>query len=133
MTRYYFHVWNGEEYEHDDTGIECESSDEAYFQAFQGAGEISLDMLRRGRGATRYRFDVVDSEGRLIHAVPFTEAMGRTVANQPVSGFIRSASRGYDLASDLVRQIAIAQEILATSRKLLACPFGIPSVAGRNS
>jgi len=120
MTRYFFHVWNGRKYEHDDTGIELESADAAYMAAFHGAGEITIDMLRQGRGATRYRFDIVDCKGRLVHIVPFTEAMGKSVANRPASGFISSASRGYDLAADVASEIAKARQNLKLCRELLA-------------
>jgi len=120
MTRYFFNLWTCDAYVIDEMGIELESADEAYLEAFHCAREISIDMLRQRRSARRYRFDVVDSQGRLVHAVLFTEAMGQPVANKPASGFIAGASRGYELASDLAREIATARQNLQTCRQLLA-------------
>jgi hypothetical protein len=128
MSRYYFHLWTGDEYQTDDIGIELKDADNAYLEAFHGAREISVEMLRGRRSATRYRFDVVDCRGRLVHAVQFSEAMGRPVANRPASGFIASASRGYDLASDLAREIATARKNLQTCRELSALSQTPPPV-----
>jgi hypothetical protein len=133
MSRYYFHLWTGAQYDADETGIELKDADQAYLEAYHGAREISIEMLRQRKSAMRYRFDVVDSQGRLVHAVEFSEAMGRPVANKPASTFIASASRGYDLASDVAREIATAQQNLQACRELLAFspalarPRGIPS------
>ena len=120
MSRYYFHLWTGDEYQIDCTGVELADAEEAYLEAVHGAREVSFEVLREKRSAARYRFDVVDCHGRLLHAVLFSEAMGQRVANKPASGFIADASRGYELASDLAREIATARQNLQTCRELLA-------------
>lgn len=122
MSRYYFHLWTRDGYLMDDTGIELKDAEEAYLEAVHGAREISMEALRERRSAMRYRFDVVDSRGRLVHAVLFSEAMGQPVANKPASAFVAGASRGYELASDLAREIATARQNLQTCRELLAFP-----------
>ena len=120
MSRYYFHLRTNDEYVIDDTGIELQDAEEAFLEAIDGAREIAMEMLRHRRSAARYRFDVVDSDGRLMHAVPFSEAMGQRVANRPASGFLAGASRGYELANDLALEIATARHNLQTCRRLLA-------------
>ncbi len=124
MSLYYFHLATPDQYLVDDTGIELEDAEEAYLEAFHSAREISLDMLRGRRSARRYRFDVVDGQGSLVHAVLFSEAMGQPVGTKPASGFIAGTSRGSELASDLAREIAKARRSLQTCRELLAfSPF----------
>ncbi|PZO46210.1 MAG: hypothetical protein DCF16_19260 [Alphaproteobacteria bacterium] len=120
MSRYFFHLWTRDGYEIDDTGIELEDAEAAYLEAFYSAREISIEMLRSKRNATRYRYDVVDCQGRLVHEVLFAEAMGQPLAKNPASGFVASASRGCALASDLAREIATARQNLQTCRELLA-------------
>lgn len=124
MSLFYFHLATPDQYLLDDTGTELEDADEAYLEAFHSAREISIEMLRTRRSARRYRFDVVDGRGRLVHAILFSEAMGQPVANKPASGFVAGASRGCELASDLAREIATARRNLQTCRELLAfSPF----------
>lgn len=120
MSRYYFHLWTRDGYEIDDTGVELEDAEAAYLEAFHSAREISIEMLRARRSAWRHRFDVVDSQGRLVHEVLFSEAMGQRVAHYPASGFVAGASRGYALATELSREIALAQRNLQTCRALIA-------------
>ncbi|MDZ4759655.1 MAG: hypothetical protein SGJ21_01100 [Alphaproteobacteria bacterium] len=120
MSRYHFHLRTRDGYVFDENGMELRDAEAAYLEAVHSAREISIDMLRGGRSATRYRFDVVDCRGSLVHEVLFSEAMGQRVANNPASGFVAGASRGYLIASALAREIATARRNLKTCRELLA-------------
>ncbi len=120
MSRYFFHLWTRDGYEIDHIGTDMKDAEEACLEAFRSAREISMEMLRVGQLATRYRFDVVDCQGRLVHEVLFSEAMGQPVVNNPTSEFAVGTSRGYALASDLAREIATARQNLRTCRELLA-------------
>jgi len=124
MSQYYFHLWTSDGYEVDEIGMELEDAEAAYLEAFHSAREISADRLNAGQSAWRYRFDVVDCQGRLVHEVSFAEAMGQRVANNPASAFVAGASRGYALASELSREIALARRNLQRCRELLAASRG---------
>lgn len=120
MSRYHFHLFTPDEYIVDDIGIELADSNRAYLEAVKGAREVSIEMLREGQSVLSCRFEVVDSQGRLIHAVPFSEALGRSVAGRPAVRYDAQAARGYELAGDLAREIEMARQHLATCRQLSA-------------
>ena len=120
MTRYYFHLWTRDEYVMDEIGVELAGADDAYLEAVHGAREITIELLRESRSPARYRFDVVDNCGRLIHSLMFSEALGQPLANISGAGFLAGASRGYKLAGDLAREIATARQNLQTCRDLIA-------------
>lgn len=121
MSLYYFHLWNGHEYEVDQTGIELENSEAACLEAFLGAREIWLQLLRERQNPARYRFDVVDDQGRSVHEISFTEALGLRMARRPSpSECVTLVNRGYVLAAELTREIARAKKNLQASRDLIA-------------
>jgi hypothetical protein len=123
MSLYYFHLWTGDQYELDETGLELRDASAAYLEAFDSARAVWIERLHERRSAARYRYDVFDCHGRLVHEVPFSEAMCQPIAKKPATGFVASADRGYALAADLAREIATAQHNLRACRELLAYPF----------
>src|SRR3569623_708404 len=46
--------------------------------AWSAIGEINLDLLRQGRASTGHRFEVCDTEGRLVFELAFSDVLAPT-------------------------------------------------------
>ncbi len=123
MSRYYFHLWTGVEYEKDDFGIEFKNADTALLDAFHSAQEMSVEVARQRQDWAKYRFDIVDESGHVVHELTFSEAMGkRQVKNLLPPDFAARAERGRKLSAELAQEIERTRKSLLTFRELCANP-----------
>lgn len=106
MTRFYFHLATGEDYERDEIGSEHVDANQAYLEAFEAAQQMTLDLIRERRHVGRHRFDICDERGRLIMQVPFAEIVGQRIGPQEA---VAVAHRGQALVAEVRDQIITAR------------------------
>jgi hypothetical protein len=78
MTRYYFHIKQGDQTVLDDEGIECESLYAVRDEALQSAREIMGDGVRSGALDESRTFVVKDDKGDIVHELPFQAAISHS-------------------------------------------------------
>jgi hypothetical protein len=116
MTRYYFHLWDGERYVVDEVGDELESAEAAYLEAFAVVQEMVVDLVRERRDPAAHQLNVVDASGRALFEVMFAEALG--VAAAP-AGLAPDRRRPRALLQSVAQQIAVARTTLAAAKQTL--------------
>ena len=72
MAQYYFHLWTGDNYEMDATGLDLASADAAYLEAYRAAQDLCCELIQERCAPTTYRFEVADKSGRKIFDLPFS-------------------------------------------------------------
>src|SRR5262245_21470389 len=75
MPRYHFHLWTGDAYELDVSGLDVADAEAAYLEAFQAAQEICAEMIRERKNPTRARFEITDHKANKLGEVLFSELM----------------------------------------------------------
>lgn len=76
MTRFYFHIRDGEELRKDTTGVELPSVEAAREEALASARDILADEIRHGEALDTRRFEVWDDTGVPHFILPFKGAIG---------------------------------------------------------
>ena len=76
MTRFYFHIRDGEELLKDATGVELPSVEAAREEALASARDFLADEIRHGAQLDTRRFEVWDEEGVPHFILPFRGAIG---------------------------------------------------------
>ena len=76
MPRYRFNVHDGLGLVEDEEGCELPDAESARGEAVKGARSLIAEDVLHGRLDLAGRVDVLDSEGRLLFSVSFTEAAG---------------------------------------------------------
>lgn len=74
MSRYFFHIEDGEEQIKDLEGIELEGLDAVRDEALQSARELMSEGILNGRQSDGRRFVVTDEGGVIVAEIPFAEA-----------------------------------------------------------
>jgi hypothetical protein len=74
MSRYFFHIEDGEEQIKDLEGIELEGLDAVRDEALQSARELMSEGILNGRQPDGRRFVVTDEGGVIVAEIPFAEA-----------------------------------------------------------
>ena len=75
MPLYYFHLRDGEDLLLDPEGRELEDSEQIAKAALREARSIISDDALRGRIRLDQHIDVEDSERRIVHRLPFADAL----------------------------------------------------------
>jgi len=75
MPLFYFHLLVGKQRYPDDMGIEFDSLEAAYLNAFEGMREMWVELLKEGDDPTTRSFEISDSDGKILLIVPFTEVL----------------------------------------------------------
>jgi hypothetical protein len=109
VTRYFFHFLSPGGREEDLVGLEFENPDAAYVGAWEGAREISAEMLKAGQNPNPCAFEVWDGELGLAFELPFAEVL-RPPARRPVAPA--------DLADRVQRAARLQQAQLALNAEL---------------
>ena len=76
MTRFYFHVRDGDALRKDTIGVDLPSVDAAREEALASARDILADEIRHGEALDRRRFEVWDEAGVPHFILPFKGAIG---------------------------------------------------------
>ena len=118
MPRFYLHLWNGAEFVVDLEGDELPNVEAAYLEAFEAAKEMAADLIRSHEDPTTYRFDVVDSAGRAVFELPFSEVLGQPRPKRPPSNR-PDMKRRRELLASVAEEIMIARAVMASARATL--------------
>ena len=74
MARYFFHLRDGSDQLLDPDGLELPNQKAVEAETLRAARDTLSNELRLGRLDLRYRIDVEDETGRLVHRLPLEEA-----------------------------------------------------------
>ena len=125
MARYFFDLVGPKGAQHDDVGGEFATLESAYFEAYGAALEISIEMLQHREDPNGRRFEVRDSERRLVIELPFAEVLhpGASVARPPDvdihAALQTSIGRSRVLKAELVDGLAKAAASIEVARATL--------------
>lgn len=75
MPKFFFHYREDNDYSTDEQGIEFESVEDAYLNAYEGAVDMWGELLKERRDPRRSAFEVTNDKGQLLFVFPFTEAL----------------------------------------------------------
>jgi hypothetical protein len=75
MTRFFFHIRDGEEYLEDEEGVELPDLDTAHHEAISAAREMISDMVLRGKVINGQAFEIANADGQILKVVPFKSAI----------------------------------------------------------
>lgn len=75
MTRFYFHMRDGTDELLDPDGIRCQDMEGVRRSALEAALDVMGGDLRKGIVDLRYRIDVEDQSGEVVHTLPFGQAV----------------------------------------------------------
>jgi hypothetical protein len=73
MPRYYFGFRQGNVVSRDHDGLEVDSLETAYLQAFWAARELWHECLLRQRDPMECAFEITDDDDNLLMVLPFSE------------------------------------------------------------
>ncbi len=75
MPRYHFNFFDDTAYFADEVGVELDSVETAFLEAFRGAQDIWHERLRQRRDPRACSFDVTDHQGAVLFVLPFAEVL----------------------------------------------------------
>lgn len=87
MTRYFFHVWDGDDCAPDGEGADFDSDEAARQCAITSARELLEEAIRQGRIEASFRFEVEREDGGRLQPLPF----GLTVTGLPADPTLRTS------------------------------------------
>jgi hypothetical protein len=125
MPRYYFHLWTGDAYELDATGLEVANAEAAYLEAFQAAQDICAEMIRERKNPLRARFEITDHNANTLSEVAFSELIkdrprAPSLPEVMLAQIGRRQADTLRLHREVVREICEAQQTLRDSYRTLA-------------
>jgi hypothetical protein len=121
MAKYYFHLWTGGNYEMDAAGLDLESAESAYLEAYRAAQDLCGELIRERCAPATYRFEVADQSGRKIFDLPFSEIIEAS-APRPLPlkrGSASSRGRLESATLALMKEIERVQVTMGKSRDAL--------------
>lgn len=74
MPRYYLHVRDGVDQMLDPDGSDLPDLDAAISSAIAGARDLLAAGMKTGVLDLRYRMDIENSDGEILHTIPFADA-----------------------------------------------------------
>jgi hypothetical protein len=126
MPRFYFHLRGEDGVSRDTEGIDFESMDEAFLDAFRAATDLWRELLIARKDPRRHAFEIADAAGQVLTVLPFMEVLetarsgtdrGSTLRTfQDVQATIRRSSAARDA---IASEIRAAWNHLAEARVLL--------------
>jgi hypothetical protein len=116
MPRFFFNYRERNEFTVDDTGVEFESFELAYLDAFSTAREMWPEIMARRIDPRACAFEIVDSDGNLLVVLNFGELLencGPPSAPHEIEG---TFARAIDTAHQTKRKLAEFQQELDRTR-----------------
>jgi len=127
MPCFYFHLGTAHGLNPDGIGLELRDAETAYLEAFRTFQDMWADLPRKREDSTRYTFEITDSLGQMIQALPFSEVLdstrGHTVRRKlphPTRTAQELADWIWCLAAALDEQVRLARERIRHSQELLS-------------
>ena len=84
MPLYYFHFAVGRKRYPDELGVQFDSVEAAYLDAFRAAEEMWIELIKKGEDPTTGSFEICDTNGDLLLILPFKEVL-KPVRKPPLS------------------------------------------------
>ncbi|MDQ0558665.1 hypothetical protein QO004_000440 [Rhizobium mesoamericanum] len=75
MTRYFFHIRDGDDLVEDTDGVELPDHASAREEAVRAAREMLAEKLLLGERIDGELFEVTDESGRVVETIPFKSVM----------------------------------------------------------
>lgn len=76
MTRYFFHIRDGEELIGDEEGVELRNEEAARGEADRAARDLLIDQIKQRRPLDHRRFEVWDEDGVPLFILPIRSVIG---------------------------------------------------------
>jgi hypothetical protein len=120
MPRFYFHLRTDQGVSRDTDGIDFESINEAYLDAFRAATDLWRELLHARKDPRLHAFEITDASGEVLVVLPFTEVLDTASAPRKAR---HSTSRAFASAQETFRRNsaltdAIVSEIRAARNHL---------------
>jgi len=122
VPRFFFNYREGGEYTLDRLGVEFETFELAYLDAFDAAREMWPEIMDRRVDPRICGFDIVNSEGIVVALVNFGEVLENCTRGRPVTAgkILVSCSEAVDNAHRARRMLSEFQEQIDQTRRQLA-------------
>ncbi len=125
MSLFYFDLIGPDAVEPDEMGLEFANLDDAYLEAVQAVGEITLELLRKQQDASRYRFEIRTAARVLALELPFSEVLRpsrppRAALTDTHERVRESLERSRTLKAELTEGLVKARASIETARATLA-------------
>lgn len=75
MSKYYFHIRNGDTFEVDDVGLDFSNLELAVADAKMAAKEMISDLLTADEIVDQQQFEITDNRGKVVATVPFRSVL----------------------------------------------------------
>jgi hypothetical protein len=129
MPGFFFHYRQADDYCVDDAGVEFDTFELAYLDAFETAREMWAELMSRRVDPRSCSFEIADSAGNILAILNFKEVLencaplnGRAPTHQIQQTFARAvetAHRARCLASDFNQQLVRARSQLESAKQLV--------------
>lgn len=122
MPKFFFNYREGGEYTLDRLGVEFETFELAYLDAFDAAREMWPEIMDRRVDPRICGFDIVNSQGIVVALVNFGEVLENCTRGKPVTAgkILVSCSEAVDNAHRARRMLSEFQEQIDQTRRQLA-------------
>lgn len=123
MPLFYFHLLVGKERYPDDLGVEFDSVEAAYLDAFRAAQEMWSELLKDGKDPTTHGFEISDADGKVLLTLPFKEVLEATRKPTPhsrtISASINLIELTQTITAALYQQIQDTRAIIEISKQTI--------------
>ena len=123
MPLFYFHLTVSGERSPDDLGVEFESVEAAYLDAFATAREMWSELLQRREDPTTHCFEICNADGELLLTLPFTEVLEAGQKPMRPSQAINASKNLIEktraLTAALIQQIEHTRAVIEITRQTL--------------
>ena len=124
MPHFFFNLCSPGAIETDTDGLQFESLDAAYLEAYRAALSISLELLHARVDPNAHRFEIRDAEGTLLLDLPFSEALRPTPSARPkrlpsAIAVSETFQRTEQLRGDIIAQVNRARLMVAAARETM--------------
>lgn len=129
MPLFYVNFLNDCELSLDTVGMEFDSVEDAYLDAYASVQEMWCELLRKRQNPMRCSFEITDTAGALLMVLPFSEIVDNcrghkvpatTVHSKPFVEILAKFDRSVQLRGELLAQFAAVNRTLNTTRSIIA-------------
>jgi hypothetical protein len=128
MPKFFFHYRENDEYSVDEQGVEFDSVEEAYLNAYHGAVDMWSELLKERRDPRRCAFEVTNDREQLLFVFPFTEALdvcrepkraGNPFGERLYPKMVQARSWTKKMLAEFQEELKVTRSVLQESRDLI--------------
>jgi hypothetical protein len=126
MPRFFFNYREGASYTADDTGVEFDTFEAAYVDAFNAAREMWPEMMAQRLDPRSASFEIFDQPGHHLATLPFSEVLDncRPIRRQDIrasyASVIDAAHRTKRMLSEFQNELLRSHNQLAAAKQLVS-------------